>query len=136
MDSLALCTIDSVVFPWMILNSLSCILQFIEMFGWMGVWCLMSEVFQPYKCFLLSSYLYMYACLFIGQCKICSIYGETTLFLLFNPFNEGCLQLLHKKITRENQITNFDNYLSFWKAVIIKIYTFVYHVFWYRLFTI
>ena len=96
MDSLALCTRDSVVFPWMTLNSLSCIIQFIERFGWLGVWCLMPEVFQPYKCFLLS--IYLYACLFIGQCKICSIYGETTLFLLLSPFNEGCLQLLQKKL--------------------------------------
>lgn len=69
--------------------------------GWLGVWCLMPEVFQSYKCCLRNPCSYMYACLFIGQCKICSIFDEMTLVLLFSPFNEGCLQLLQKKLPEE-----------------------------------
>ena len=70
-----------------------------------------SEVFQLFKCYLPCSY--MYACLLISPCKICSIFDEMTLVLLFSPFNEGCLQLLQKKITRGNHMSNFDNFLSF-----------------------
>lgn len=61
----------------------------------------MPEVFQSYKCCLRNPCSYMYACLFIDQCKICSICGETTLVLLFSPFKEGCLQLLQKKLPEE-----------------------------------